>query len=206
MGSLPASAEQFGSRLLGGSESHGRGHGKAVTQASCTALLVPAPEVAFIQPFRAAHNSLLAANKPPHLTVLASFLAPSRIDEQVLLDLEQAVASCPQSRFRLERTGCFPDACILFLVPEPAYPFLLLGRAIQSKFPAVKPEFAHPVMHLTLARGMKEERFTFKGDLYCQCGSQLPVEVVATRVWLYETCGDRWHERASHLLCQHPAP
>ncbi len=89
---------------------------------------------------------------PAHVTVLYPFVAPDRIDRDVLSKLAEAVASVAAFDVTLARISWFGDS-VLWLAPEPAEPFRALTNAVWSRFsdhPPYGGEYADLTPHLTI--------------------------------------------------------
>ena len=88
---------------------------------------------------------------PAHVTVLAPFVPPARIDDPMLAELGAVFAEMASFACRFEKTGRFPG--VLYLAPEPVDRFRALTQRMVERFPECPPYGgAHKVVvpHLTV--------------------------------------------------------
>jgi 2'-5' RNA ligase len=111
---------------------------------SRTALIVPVPEA-----------DALVVDAPPgvgaHVTVLAWFLDPAKIDEAAIAGVLAPFATFD---FELDGVEVFADG-ITWLHPEPSSPFVELTNAVWNRWPECPPyggAHADVVPHLTIAK------------------------------------------------------
>jgi 2'-5' RNA ligase len=116
-------------------------------------VLVSLPEAEdVVGRFRADLDTSAGQGVPAHVTVLYPFVAPDRIDHQVLGALAEAVASVTEFHVTLARISWFGEK-VVWLAPEPAAPFRALTSAVGRRFPDHPPyggTHADPVPHLTV--------------------------------------------------------
>jgi 2'-5' RNA ligase len=124
-----------------------------------SAVIVPVPEAAAAVD---AWRERTCAGKPsigvpPHVTLLAPFVAPDEITDEVIGGLRDALASVRPFAIELRTVERFPGT--LYLAPEPAEPFARLTEALVRRFPGYPPygDPSLPVIpHLTVAQGEDE--------------------------------------------------
>ncbi len=123
-------------------------------------MLVPVPEAEdVVASHRAGLDAAAALGVPAHVTVLYPFVPPERTDAAVISSLAAAVRSVTAFDVAFRRLRWF-DRSVLWLVPEPAEPFLALTAAVLRAFPGYLPYGgAHPdlVPHLTVGQGQPED-------------------------------------------------
>jgi 2'-5' RNA ligase len=117
---------------------------------------VPVPEAEpLVEPWRSRYDATSSAGLPAHITIVFPFVPPERVDEEVANDLRRMLGAVPAFDFSLVRTARFPDAGVLYLVPEPREPFVRLIDAVTSRYPEHQPyEGVHAeiIPHLTVVR------------------------------------------------------
>jgi 2'-5' RNA ligase len=118
-----------------------------------SAVVVPIPEAErLVGPLRADFDVAAALGVPAHVTVLAPFVPPVRIDDTVIAELAAAVGSVGSFEVTFSRVAWF-DRSVLWLAPEPGEPFRALTRAVCERFPDYPPyrgEHQDVVPHLTV--------------------------------------------------------
>lgn len=119
-------------------------------------LLVEIPDA---EPAVRQHRERLDASAqlgcPAHITVLSPFIAPGKIDEAVLTQLEHLFAAVSGFAFRLDHTDWFDDH-VLWLGPHDPRPFRALTERVFQAFPDFPPfedQFDQVVPHLTVGHG-----------------------------------------------------
>src|SRR3954447_2244179 len=101
-----------------------------------TALILPVPEAEpVVSEIRLAHDWSAARGVPAHITVLFPFLAPEEVDESALRTLVGAFEAFDFALDRLERF----DNGLLWLHPEPSWPFADLTAAVAQRWPEAPP-------------------------------------------------------------------
>jgi len=125
---------------------------------------------------------------PPHVTLLAS--CPG--DEAAIAE---ALAPFPAFAARFAQVDRFPGT--LWLVPEPAEPFVRMTEALAARFPEFPPYgglYANIVPHLTVAQSGFDDAIRI-------AEAWLPLRTRAERAVLFEQSGsERWVERARFEL------
>lgn len=118
-----------------------------------SALIVRVPEAEeLVADLRERFDPVARLGVPAHVTILVPFVAPERLDDEVLRRLHMALGSVRPFAFRLADVGCFED--VVYLAPEPAAPFVALTTAVHHAFPEHPPyggAHASVVPHLTVA-------------------------------------------------------
>jgi len=124
---------------------------RALSTDSAVVVLVPEAE-RLVGRFRADLDVAAALGVPAHVTVLAPFVPPARIDDTVIDELAAAVGSIGSFEVTFARVGWF-DQGVVWLAPEPADQFRALTRAVCERFPDYPPyrgEYADLAPHLTI--------------------------------------------------------
>ena len=104
-----------------------------------TALICPLPRLApLLAPWREVHDPSAAAGFPPHVTVLAPFLAPDELRLDDLETLRSVLAPREPIEVELARVGMF-DSNVLHLLPDPDEPFRELTDAVFAQYPQAPP-------------------------------------------------------------------
>lgn len=120
-----------------------------------SAFIVTVPEAeACVGSLRERFDASVRLGVPAHITVLAPFMPPERIDGKVLERARAALVRIPAFSFELAETGRFPATA--YLSPRPAEPFIALTESLAHAFPAYPPfggEFDTVIPHLTVAHG-----------------------------------------------------
>jgi 2'-5' RNA ligase len=120
-----------------------------------TALICRVPEAEpYISHYRQRFDPPARRNVPAHVTVLYPFVEPTRVDADVLADLQAIAGSIPAFDYRLRETRRFPSS--LYLAPEPGDSYAALTDAVHRGFPDYPPfegKFATVVPHVTVAHG-----------------------------------------------------
>src|SRR6266851_12557 len=89
---------------------------------------------------------------PAHVTVLAPFVAPNLLGDEMIGALAEAIGSVRSFDVTFARVAWF-DRSVLWLAPEPAEPFQALTDAVWRRFPDCPPyrgEHQDVVPHLTV--------------------------------------------------------
>src|SRR5947208_10649014 len=124
-----------------------------------TAIVVLVPELeALVGALRNQHTSDGADGMPPHVTLLYPFVDDAEVAHALPL-VGRALARFVSFEVEFRRAARFPDT--LYLVPDPAEPFVAVTRALVDAFPEYPPyagAFDEIVPHLTVAHG-EPERF-----------------------------------------------
>lgn len=167
-----------------------------------TAILIPIHQLEpALRPFRDRHLRGSATKLPPHVTVFYPFLPPEQIDDAARARLKALFASLPPIACTLGTTGRFAQGSVLYLAPEPAEPFLALGRKIGQTFPAAGPDRREPVMHVTIAQGGPAEKLDeLDAEFRREHGGAMPWRVEAREACLYAKVAGAWRLEAAFAL------
>ncbi|TDC59257.1 2'-5' RNA ligase family protein [Streptomyces hainanensis] len=139
-----------------------------------------------------------SAGVPAHVTVLVPFLAPDRLDDDVLGELAELFGAHAPFAVRFAECRRFPD--VLYLAPEPDAPFRELTEAVMARWPEVPPygdRFAKVVPHLTVAH--RQSGGVYDGVAAALAG-RLPLRARVAAVELWASGGSRWRRRARFPL------
>jgi hypothetical protein len=124
--------------------------------AAVTAVVIPVREAETIvrQRLLQVRPSWLPRDRSPaaHITLCAPFLAPDKIDDGVVAELERCFADLTSFVFTLTEVCEFPDG-VAYLAPDPAAPFARLTLEVHRLFPEVSQSgitFDDIVPHLTV--------------------------------------------------------
>ena len=122
-----------------------------------TALLAPVPRVGpLIDPWRRRHDPSAALGMPPHVTVLAPFLAPGELTTSDLDALRGIMAVREPLEVDLATVGMF-DTDVLHLRLDPEGPLRELTEAVHAQFPEAPPyggRHAEVVPHVTVGHAI----------------------------------------------------
>jgi 2'-5' RNA ligase len=117
---------------------------------------VPVPEAEpLVGPWRTRYDATSSEGLPAHITIVFPFVPPERIDEEITRGLRRMLEATPAFDFSLVRTARFPDAGVLYLVPEPRESFVRLIDRVVSRYPEHPPYGGihdEVVPHLTVVR------------------------------------------------------
>jgi 2'-5' RNA ligase len=159
-----------------------------------TALICRVPEAErYIAHYRDRYDPSARRNVPAHVTVLYPFMAPERIDADVLARLRDIAHAVPAFDYRLCETRRFPVA--LYLEPKPDVHYAALTDGIWRAFPDYPPfegKFDTVVPHVTVAHGDEpllceieiELRIALGGGVHARCQDMV----------LIENSSGRWEE------------
>jgi 2'-5' RNA ligase len=115
-------------------EPHVRGTCNAGSVEPQSALLVVIPEVEpLVGRLRAELDEHAALGVPAHITIMAPFLPPATIDDDVHAALREITGAVPAFDVRFEELGWFRDD-VFWLAPEPTDPFIALTEAVRERF------------------------------------------------------------------------
>ena len=166
-----------------------------------TAILVPVPDAASrVDDYRTRLTSG-AAGLPPHVTLLYPFVDTEELTTAVEDAVGRVVASAERFEVTFRATACFEgDTPTLYLVPEPAAPFVELTRALVAAFPAYPPYGGihdDVVPHLTVATAAADTL----ASVAAAVSASLPLSTAVTEAWLMAR-DERawWHLRSRFAL------
>lgn len=124
-------------------------------EAAQSALIVPIPEAEpAVGPLRAGLDPAASWGVPAHVTILYPFVAPDRIDDDVLATVAAVVAAVPRFDVTLTHVEWF-GRTVAWLAPRPADPFRDLTMAVWRRFPDTPPfggAYDDVVPHLTIGQ------------------------------------------------------
>jgi hypothetical protein len=136
-------------------------------QPTQSALIVPIPQAEqAVGRWRAAHDRAAGWGVPAHVTDLYPFLAPERLDDDLLAAVGEAVASVPSFTADFTRVRWFGDT-VAWLAPTPDEPFRALTTAVWRRFPEAAPyegAFDDVVPHLTFGHNAPKPALTEAAD------------------------------------------
>ncbi|MGN6406939.1 MAG: 2'-5' RNA ligase family protein [Curtobacterium sp.] len=118
---------------------------------------------------------------PHHVTVLYPFVRPRLLTKRIDSRLRSAFGAVPRFDLRLTEVRRFPD--VVYLVPDPAEPFVELTHACVAAVPSHQPYrgvFAEVVPHVTVL-----EREPEPDGLEAQLSALLPLSASAEAVELF---------------------
>ena len=147
-------------------------------------VLVPALGAGqLVHELRIKHDPSAAAGVPPHLTLMFPFVPPHDLSAQRIDVLEGLIGRAKAFDFTLTRVDEFEQG-VVYLVPEPAAPFVSLTREIGRQF-GLQPfggEFGEdPVAHLTVANHAAPAA---RKQIADTLGPILPISLRAVEAWL----------------------
>lgn len=130
------------------------------------------------------HPELLPVDQSAaaHITLLAPFYPPARIDDAVVHRLTRVFADIVPFRFDLDNVCEFPSGAV-YLAPEPAGAFRFLTQDLHREFPDFPPyggAFDDIVPHLTVPLPTSEDAEEFRTSL----ATRLPLTAHATEATL----------------------
>lgn len=158
-----------------------------------SAVLVEVPEAEpVVGDWRQRYTFDAPAGIPAHVTILFPFVEPARLGE-VESRLAELVSGTAAFELTFARTARWPE--LLYLVPEPAEPFVALTRAVEREWPDQPPYGgAHEtiVPHLTVAESPDS---ALLDRIAAEVGPQLPIATRVREASLFvEDHAGRWHE------------
>ena len=164
-----------------------------VTTEPASGIVVRVPVPPAIARLRRRWDRTAGMGVPAHVTILFPFLAPGRLtvaDRRAVADVARGE---PPFDVRFARVGRFPG--VVYLVPEPAEPFIRLTTAIVGRFPDCPPyggAFDGIVPHLTVAEADAPDL----DAIAAQAAVSLPFERrVSTLEVIVEGDDGRWRPR-----------
>jgi hypothetical protein len=156
-----------------------------VLSGPATALIVPVLGL----PLKPRHGAL-----PYHMTVLYPFVGARRAGPRLTRALVETFGSVPAFDFTLTAVHRFPD--VLYLVPEPAAPFVALTELASARWPDHPPyggAYSEVIPHLTLWEGPEPV------GLADSVAAQLPLCARAEALWLMQPAGRGQWRRAAEV-------
>jgi hypothetical protein len=152
-----------------------------------TILLIPVPEaeaaVASATGRAGAQHGL-----PVHVTVMYPFAPTRAIDANVRSSLGDMLRGVSGFPFVLSGVGRFPG--VLYLMPEPAEPFVALTKTVEARWPRYQPyggAFSEVIPHVTVQEGSEPPAAV------PALQRALPIAATAREVWLMAPVGeDEW--------------
>ncbi|MEC5386885.1 2'-5' RNA ligase family protein [Uliginosibacterium sp. H3] len=164
------------------------------TTAPITAIIAPVPEAqSLVGDLRVRFDDTTALGVPPHVTILAPFMAPEAVTHEVLASLREAISSVKAFRFTLTGARRWPEAA--WLAPEPATSFVELICNVVSRFPAFPPyEGRHDkiIPHLTVAHGSHEAADLAEAELQTLLREKGPIQAFCGHLSLLENSSGKW--------------
>lgn len=137
-----------------------------------SAVVIPVREAETVVRGRAlqVHPELLPVDRSlaAHITLLAPFYPPARIDDAVVHHLARLFADVVPFGFELTEVCEFPDGAT-YLAPEPAAAFRLLTQDLHREFPEFPPyggAFDDIVPHLTVPMPAVEDTEALRTALF----------------------------------------
>jgi 2'-5' RNA ligase len=132
----------------------------------------------------------------PHITAIVPFLPQAELGEGPALSALRAVCSeIEPFDITFTHTGRFPH--VLYLVPEPAKPFMALTNALMANWPQIQPYAgAHRevVPHLTVTTSRPPGVLDAVDEALAP---RLPIAAHIDAAQLYFFDGRRWSEQSS---------
>ena len=171
-----------------------------------SAVIVPVPAAdSVVARFRAELDPAARLGVPAHVTVISPFVAPGRIDRDVLAVLTETVGSVSAFDATFSRVSWFSDS-VVWLAPEPSDRFRALTDLVFARFPDCPPYGGihdEIVPHLTIGQngGLKEMRTAAQ-----VIDQSLPINMRVDRIALIQGCDDvgSWHTVAELPLACPP--
>jgi 2'-5' RNA ligase len=161
---------------------------------AASAFIVRVPEAErCVGALRERYDPSVKLGVPAHITLLVPFMAPERIDDQVLRRAQAALDVVPSFHFSLSQVARFPATA--YLAPEPAEPFIALTRSLVRSFPDYPPfggEHDSIVPHLTVAHGSAAEAEVAARELAAAVQAHGPIHGRCTEVTLLENSSGQW--------------
>ena len=162
-----------------------------------TAIAVLFPELEpLLGPVRAAATEDGARDMPPHVTLIVPFADTARVDA-LAPEVRRALAGFRPFDVSFATIERWPET--LYLVPDPAEPFVAMTEALVAEFPESPPyggAFDEIVPHLTVAHGAGDE---FDG-IAAELAPALPLRARVERAWLMADEPDGWRRHTAFPL------
>lgn len=138
---------------------------------------------------------------PAHITLLYPFVPPAEISEAAITRVSTFAAAQSAFAYRLSSTARFSD--VLYLVPDPARPFVNLVKTLVQRFPDYLPyrgQFTAIVPHLTVASGEELPLNEIDAELCSDPNFKSGVSAFCATLALVENTSGLWRERARFPL------
>jgi 2'-5' RNA ligase len=161
---------------------------------SAFVVLVPEAE-ACVSELRSRFDASVHIGVPAHITVLAPFMSPHLISDDVVRQVKAVLNVFEPFQFEFRSLGRFPATT--YLAPEPPEPFVALTETLFRAFPQFPPfRGEHPtiVPHLTVANGNAAEAAVAAVELELRLEAQGPVQSTCSSVTLLENSSGTWKE------------
>jgi 2'-5' RNA ligase len=159
-------------------------HSQAMLASSRSVVLVPAHGAGeLVQELRIQHDPSAAAGVPTHLTLMFPFVPPPDLSAQKIDALESLIGRARPFDFTLTRIREFKEG-VVYLVPEPAGPFVSLTQEIARHFGLLPfgGQFGEdPVIHLTIANHASPSD---RRRITDRLSPELPISLRAVEAWL----------------------
>ncbi|MFN2177117.1 MAG: 2'-5' RNA ligase family protein [Anaerolineales bacterium] len=160
---------------------------------SSLVILVPEAELV-VRPFREKHDPSASQGMPAHITINYPFQVDLSSRQNVFDKLAALCSRYQPFRFLFSRVDQLPG--VLYLEPDPVYPFIELIQAVAEEFPESPPykgEFSKVIPHLTVAQSDNEDDLQkIKSQFIEFSRRQLPIDVSARTVNLMNNRGGTW--------------
>jgi 2'-5' RNA ligase len=172
------------------------------TSPGAAAIVVPFPEAeAAIGELRRAHTPSGAQGMYAHATLIAPFLHASRLTQQDVVVIRDALRPFEPFDVTLASFGCFEHIGCLYLEPDPPEPFVAMSEALLTVYPQVDhpPEGATEIVpHVTVGGHLTREQ---QKRIEQGLAPDLPIHARAERVVLVERGEDGlWFDREAFPL------
>ena len=167
-----------------------------------SAFFVPVPEAEpWVRFLRERYDPVASLGVPAHITVLVPFMSPELITEPVLAKIIDIIQPIKSFEFTLQRVARFPET--VYLIPEPAEPFISLTAALVREFPDYPPysgRFPEVAPHLTVADRSAELSSVAEVELAVIMKERGPIHAKCDLIELFENSGGRWRRAHSFPL------
>ena len=167
------------------------------------AVLVPEAD-ALVGPFRDRYDPSASQGMLAHITINYPF-QPNKTDrESPFEELAGLFSGFPSTRFSLTELRQFRDW--LYLAVEPDRPFRELAEAVAEQYPESPPYgggFDEVFPHVTLAENSTGAEFEeIETEFAAASAGRLPIEGLATEVWLMDFKGGAWSKTVPFRLAR----
>jgi 2'-5' RNA ligase len=177
--------------------------GDPPTAGGVSAIIMPVTAAEpLISGWRLRHDPSAASGVPAHVTVVAPFVAPARLTEELIMELGALFAARAAPRVRFARMARFAPAGeaagVLYLAPEPADELRALTQAVVARWPEAPPYgglHAEIVPHLTVAIAGEAALDAIERELSGALGTGFAATLDRAEVYVH--AGERWRRVAS---------